>query len=86
MDNQLYVGVCSPARDMTASYHAWGHSMIVDPNAEVLSEAGENEEVVYADLKPQKIDDVRKGIPLVSQRRHDIYSDVSKGNINFETM
>ena len=86
MDNQMYVGVCSPARDLGASYHAWGHSMIVDPNAEVLSEAGENEEIVYADLKPQKIDDVRKGIPLVSQRRHDIYSDVSKGNTNFETM
>ena len=31
VDNQLYVAVCSPARDPDASYVAWGHSMVVDP-------------------------------------------------------
>lgn len=36
---------------MEASYHAWGHSMVVDPNAQVLTEAGEGEEVVYAELE-----------------------------------
>jgi omega-amidase len=83
MDNQMYVGLCSPARDMEASYHAWGHSMVVNPNAEVLSEAGENEEIVYADLKEKVIDDTRKGIPIYTQRRFDVYPDVSKGKINF---
>ena len=41
MDNQVYVGLCSPARDMEASYNAWGHSMVVDPIAGVMVEAGE---------------------------------------------
>jgi omega-amidase len=47
VDNQVYVSMCSPTRDMSARYHAvrtrndvripltidqqWGHSMVVDP-------------------------------------------------------
>ncbi len=84
MDNQLYVGLCSPARDMEASYNAWGHSMVVDPNAAVMTEAGESEEVVYADLDENKIEEIRKGIPLSGQRRFDVYPDVSEGKIKFE--
>ncbi len=62
---------------MEASYTAWGHSMIVDPNAEVLVEAGEGEEIVYAELKGERIDEVRKGIPIYGQRRFDVYPDIS---------
>ncbi|MCJ1372716.1 hypothetical protein MMC20_003941 [Loxospora ochrophaea] len=84
MDNQLYVGLCSPARDMEASYNAWGHSMVVDPNAQVMTEASENEEIVYADLNGEKIEETRKGIPLYIQRRFDVYPDISKGNVQFD--
>ena len=84
MDNQVYVALCSPARDMEASYHAWGHSMAVDPNAQVLTEAGEGEEIVYADLQGETIEETRKGIPLYHQRRFDVYPDVSKGEIKFD--
>jgi len=79
MDNQVYVGVCSPARDMEASYNAWGHSMIVDPNAAVLGELDEKEGIVYADLDGDEIEKTRKGIPIYAQRRFDVYPDVSKG-------
>lgn len=84
MDNQVYVGVCSPARDMDASYHAWGHSMVVDPNAQVMAEAGEEEEIVYAELEVGKVEEVRRNIPLYGQRRFDVYPDVSQGEIRFE--
>ena len=84
MDNQVYVALCSPARDMEASYNAWGHSMVVDPNATVLVEAGENEETVYADLNETAIEETRKGIPLHIQRRFDVYPDISKGDVKFD--
>jgi omega-amidase len=78
-DNQVYVGLCSPARDMKAEYNAWGHSMVVDPNAEVLQQLDEKEGVLLQELQADKIEEVRKGIPLYTQRRFDVYPDVSKG-------
>ncbi|KAI9823552.1 MAG: hypothetical protein M1826_007708 [Phylliscum demangeonii] len=77
MDNQLYVALCSPARDLQASYHAWGHSIVVDPNAAVVVEADEREVIVYADLDPAAIEETRRAIPLYQQRRFDVYPDVS---------
>ncbi|KAJ9354926.1 carbon-nitrogen hydrolase [Paecilomyces variotii] len=79
VDNQVYVAMCSPARDMSATYHAFGHSLVANPNAEVLTEAGENEEIVYADLDNDTIENTRKGIPIYTQRRFDLYTDVSQG-------
>jgi predicted amidohydrolase len=84
VDSQLYVALCSPARDMSAGYHAWGHSLVVDPMAQVLVEAGEGEEIVVADLDGERIEEARKGIPLRDQRRFDVYPDVSEGNVNYE--
>lgn len=83
VDNQVYVIMCSPARDMGASYHAWGHSLVVDPMAQVLVEAEEKETIVTADLTGDKIEETRKGIPLRDQRRYDVYPDVSEGKIKF---
>lgn len=84
VDNQIYVAMCSPARDMNASYHAWGHSMIVNPLAEVLVEADETDTIVETELNGDKIIETRKNIPLNTQRRFDIYPDISQGNVQFE--
>lgn len=84
MDNQVYVGVCSPARDMEATYNAWGHSMVVDPNAEILAEADENESIIYAELNGDRIEECRKNIPIYTQRRFDVYPDVAQGKVRFE--
>jgi omega-amidase len=84
LDNQVYVALCSPARDMSASYHAWGHSMTVNPNAEVMTEADEKEQIVYADLDGAKIEETRRGIPVSAQRRFDVYPDVSAGDVKYE--
>ncbi|KAL2107100.1 hypothetical protein VUR80DRAFT_5698 [Thermomyces stellatus] len=77
VDNQMYVAMCSPARDMNASYHAWGHSLVVDPSAKVVVEAGEGEETVYWEMDGETIEAARKGIPVSTQRRFDVYPDVS---------
>ncbi|GAB7366584.1 hypothetical protein MBLNU230_g8570t1 [Neophaeotheca triangularis] len=84
MDNQVYVGMCSPARDMQADYNAWGHSMVVQPNAKIVSELGPEEGITYAELDGQTIEETRKGIPIYGQRRFDVYPDVSQGKVRYE--
>lgn len=78
IDNQNYVLMCSPARNPNGGYQAYGHSMVVDPNGEILVEAGHDEEIVYAELKKDIITEARNNIPITIQRRFDIYDDVSK--------
>ncbi|KAM0425493.1 hypothetical protein ACHAPT_009282 [Fusarium lateritium] len=85
LDNQLYVVLCGPARDTrAATLVAWGHSLVVDPMAQVVVEAEEKETIVEWELDPDKITGTRKSIPVNAQRRFDIYPDVSTGKIQFD--
>ncbi|KAE9389739.1 carbon-nitrogen hydrolase [Gymnopus androsaceus JB14] len=77
-DNQVFFSMCSPARDLTAGYHAWGHSLVADPLGKVLCEAKEDEEILYTDIDPNVFHEARTGIPVTTQRRFDVYPDVSK--------
>jgi omega-amidase len=76
VDNQVFVSMCSPGRDMSAGYHAWGHSMVVDPMGRVVAEAGEGEEIVYGEVEAGVLESTRAGIPVGEQRRFDVYSKV----------
>ncbi|KAM6448025.1 omega-amidase NIT2 [Liasis olivaceus] len=73
VDNQAYVATASPARDETGSYVAWGHSTVVNPWGEVIAKAGTEETVVYAEIDLKKAEEVRKQIPILSQKRPDLY-------------
>jgi len=77
VDNQVFFGMCSPARDTSAGYHAWGHSLVVDPMGTVLAEAGHEEEIIHVRIDPQVFEEARAGIPVTTQRRFDVYPDVS---------
>jgi omega-amidase len=50
----------------------------------VLVEAKEGEETITVVLEKGKIEETRKGIPVVTQRRWDVYPDVSKGQVKFD--
>jgi len=76
VDNQVFVSMCSPARDPDAGYQAWGHSMVVDPMGCVLAEAGDEEEIVFADIEAKMLTSTRAGIPVTVQRRFDVYSEL----------
>lgn len=52
-DNQCYTALISPARDAEAGYIAWGHSMIVDPWAKIVTKAEADEAVIMAELGKQ---------------------------------
>ncbi|KAI9103263.1 carbon-nitrogen hydrolase [Phlyctochytrium arcticum] len=77
LDNQIYVAACSPARDASAGYTAWGHSSIVDPMGQVVATTEEKEDIVYGEVSGTVIEETRTAIPVTTQRRFDIYTDVA---------
>lgn len=78
IDNQIYTVLCSPARDTSSGYHAYGHSLVVDPSGKIIAEAGEGEEIVYCELNGGAIERSRAGIPITRQRRFDVYGNVAE--------
>jgi len=73
VDNQLFTVGTSPARDENASYIAWGHSIVCDPWGTVLSQADAGEAVLVTELNMQRVDAVRRQLPILSARREDLY-------------
>ena len=78
IDNQLYVAAASPARNKELSYVAYGNSMVADPWGEIVARAGEKEEIVYANIKLSRVNDVREELPVLNGRRNDIYGLIEK--------
>ena len=73
VDNQCFTVGTSPARDESASYVAWGNSMVCDPWGTVLHCCGAGEEVAVTELDMTRIDAVRRQLPILSARRTDVY-------------
>ena len=73
VDNQVFVIGTAPARDMTASYHSWGHSLVVNPWGEIIEMLGENEGSLRCRLELEQVKAVREQLPLLAHRRQDIY-------------
>lgn len=79
VDNEMFTVLCSPARDVGGDgYQAYGHSLVVDPFGKIVAEAGEGEEILYAELDKELLPKARSSIPVHFQRRFDVYDDVSK--------
>jgi len=78
LDNQLYVATISPARDVSADYVAWGHSTVVNPWGEVIVKAEAEATIIYADIDLARVATVRDQIPVLKQKRHDLYEVLDK--------
>ncbi|MDD3023504.1 MAG: carbon-nitrogen hydrolase family protein [Syntrophomonadaceae bacterium] len=74
VDNQVFLAAASPARNTDSSYLAWGHSMVVDPWGTIILEAGIDEDIIFAELDFAVLEKVRNELPLLKQRRTDIYN------------
>lgn len=73
VDNQVYTVGVAPARDPAASYQSWGHSIVCSPWGEVLMQADEKESVAITSLDLDRVNEIRRQLPLLSQRRTDVY-------------
>ena len=81
LDNQIYMVGCAPARDVSAGYISWGHSIVTDPWGRVTGMLDENEGILLAELDMDYEELVREELPLLKSRRKDIYQ-LAKNLIN----
>lgn len=50
-----------------------GHSMVIDPLGHILLETNHEEDIYYAEIDLQLVDEVRQQIPVMTDQRLDIY-------------
>ncbi|WP_243355696.1 carbon-nitrogen family hydrolase [Bacillus litorisediminis] len=72
IENQAFVVACNRVGEDPANTFG-GHSLIIDPWGEILSEGGTDEEIVSADVDFSVIEDIRRRIPIFEDRRPDFY-------------
>ena len=72
IENSCYI-VAANQCGQKPKYRAYGHSMVIDPWGEVIAEAGEGEELLFAEIDTEKIEEVRRRLPSFSNRRTDVY-------------
>ena len=73
LDNQVFMIGCAPARDLNASYTAWGHSIVTDPWGSIIAQMDETEGILTVELAPDRVEQVREQLPLRKHRRTDLY-------------
>ena len=59
-----------------------GHSMVVDPLGRLIVDLGEREGLDFIDLDLRLIDETRERLPLLANRRADVYGRTLKGNLS----
>ena len=84
VDNQVFTVGVAPARDPNVSYQSWGHSIVCSPWGEVQLELDEQEAVAVATLDLDAVARVRSELPLLRQRRTDLYRTVWSDPTKFE--
>jgi len=65
VENQCFVAAASPARNPHSTYHAYGHSLCVDPWGRILTEADTDETIIYCDCNADVLTDTRMRLPLL---------------------
>lgn len=73
LDNQCYTIGVAPARDLEASYHSYGNSMVASPWGNVLSRMDEKEGYIIQEIDTDYVKKIRNELPLLKHIRKDIY-------------
>jgi predicted amidohydrolase len=73
LDNQMFMVGASPARDDSAKYRAYGHSIITSPWGEIEGQLGYYEDILVYQIDLDMIDKVRGQLPVLKSMRRDIY-------------
>ncbi len=71
VENQCYLVAAAQCgrHDDQGLRRSWGHSMIIDPWGDVLAMAGEEPGIVTAEIRPERIREVRRAMPVADHRK-----------------
>ena len=69
IEAELFVIAAAQAGRHEDGRDTYGHSLVVDPWGEVLIEMGNEPGLVFADIDPDRIAEVRRRIPILDHRR-----------------
>lgn len=72
IENQMFVFACNRVGS-DPSNEFFGHSMAVDPWGEILAEGGEGEELITLTADLSKVQETRRKIPILEDRRAESY-------------
>lgn len=78
LDNQVFCIGVAPALNEDASYHSYGHSIVTNPWGEVITQAGEKEELIICEIDLSEIKKVREELPVLKNKRKDLYEVIQK--------
>lgn len=72
IENGVYIVACDQTGEKS-NITAYGHSMVIDPWGKVIAKTDETPGVLMAEIDLSYIDEVRAQIPVLKNRREDIY-------------
>lgn len=78
LDNQVFCIGVAPALNKDASYHSYGHSIVTNPWGEVIVQSNEKEDLIFCEIDLDEIKKVREEIPLLKNKRKDLYEVICK--------
>lgn len=77
IENQMFVAAVNSVGEMKGDVFG-GHSALVDPWGNLLIEGGTEPELLTAELDLDEVARVRKKIPVFSDRRTDVYGNLTR--------
>jgi predicted amidohydrolase len=69
IENACFIFAPAMCGDHPGNRQSYGHSLIIDPWGEILAEAGEEPQIIYADIDPSRVARVRGMIPSLEHDR-----------------
>lgn len=78
LDNQVFCVGVAPALNMNSNYHSYGHSIAVNPWGETICQLDEKEKLKIIDIDLNDIKKVRNEIPILKNKRDDLYELIEK--------
>ena len=72
IENQCYIIACNRSGSDPNNKFA-GHSMVIGPWGDIIAEAGEEQEIMTAEIDLSQVKEARSRIPIFADRRPELY-------------